>query len=176
MRGKFAEIPLGHAVYRTRERTAVAERPCPLLTFPRHRGRSISNTGLSQGFRYIAPSEREMHTHQRCQSATVTNKATASTTFRLRPLGDAISLTVRLRNTARTNMRTAAQTAVWTWIILATGWLAIVVWVAITEPIDGSVPWVYAMTAIVPPGSLLAFGAVLIWMARAFHRYISPTG
>ncbi len=71
-------------------------------------------------------------------------------------------------------MRTAAQTAVWTWIILATGWLAIVAWVAIMEPIDGSVPWVYAMTAIVPPGSLLALGAVLIWMARAFHRYISP--
>ena len=73
-------------------------------------------------------------------------------------------------------MRTAAQTAVWTWIILATGWLAIVGWVAIMEPIDDSVPWVYAMTAIVPPGSLLAVGAALLWMAQAFHRYISPTG
>ena len=117
-----------------------------------------------------------MHTRQRCQSATVADKVAVWATFRLPPLGDAISLTLRLRNTARISMRTAAQTAVWTWIILAVGWLAIVAWVAITEPIDGSVPWVYAMTAIVPPGSLLAFGAVLIWMARAFHRYISPTG
>jgi hypothetical protein len=77
-------------------------------------------------------------------------------------------------------MRTAAQTAVWTWIILSIGWLAIVVWVAAMEPLDDSVPWAYAMTAIVPPASLLAVGAVLVWTARAFHsafhRYISPAG
>ena len=73
-------------------------------------------------------------------------------------------------------MRTAAQTAVWTWIILSVGWLAIVAWVAMMEPLDDSVPWVYAMTALVPPGSLLAVGAALVWTARAFHRYISPAG
>ena len=73
-------------------------------------------------------------------------------------------------------MRTAAQAAVWTWIILSVGWLAIVAWVAIVEPMDDPVPWVYAMTAIVPPGSLLAVGAALIWTGRAFHRYIRPTG
>jgi hypothetical protein len=71
-------------------------------------------------------------------------------------------------------MRTAAQTAVWTWIILSIGWLAIVAWVAMIEPMDDAVPWVYAMTALVPPGTVLAVGAMLVWTARAFHRYISP--
>jgi hypothetical protein len=51
-----------------------------------------------------------------------------------------------------------------------------VAWVAIMEPLDESVPWVYAMTALVPPGSLLAVGAALIWTARAFHRYVSSIG
>jgi hypothetical protein len=117
-----------------------------------------------------------MHALRRCQSATVTNKVTASATFRLRLTNAAINLIDRLRNTARTSMRTAAQTAVWTWIILAAGWFAIVAWVAVMEPVGDSMPWVYAMTAIVPPGTLLAFGATLIWMVRAFHRYISPSG
>jgi hypothetical protein len=48
-----------------------------------------------------------------------------------------------------------------------------VAWVAIMEPMDESVPWVYAMTAVVPLGSLLLVGAVLTGAARAFQRHIS---
>lgn len=94
----------------------------------------------------------------------------------MRLAGDAINFIVRLRNTAGISMRTAAQTAVWTWIIFATGWLAIVAWVAVIEPVGDSMPWVYAMTAVVPPGTVLAFGAALIWMVRAFHKYMRPSG
>ena len=72
-------------------------------------------------------------------------------------------------------MRTAAQAAVWTWIILSIGWLAMVAWVAVVEPLNESVPWAYAMTAVVPPGSLLAVGVALIWTAGALRRYISST-
>jgi hypothetical protein len=71
-------------------------------------------------------------------------------------------------------MRTTAQAAVWTWIILSIGWLAIVVWVAIIEPMDEAAPWVYAMTAVVPPTSLLVVGAVLTWTVRALLRCLSP--
>ncbi len=73
-------------------------------------------------------------------------------------------------------MRTAAQTAVWTWIILSIGWLAIVAWVAIAEPLDDSLPLVYVMTAVVPPACLLAVGVALNWIARAFHRYTARLG
>ena len=71
-------------------------------------------------------------------------------------------------------MRTAAQAAVWTWIILSIGWLAVVVWVAIIEPMDHAAPWVYPMTAVVPPASLLVVGAALTWTARALLRCLSP--
>jgi len=68
-------------------------------------------------------------------------------------------------------MRTAAQAAVWTWIVLSIGWMAMVAWVAIVEPIDESSPWpAYAMTALVPPGALLAVGAALSWTARALQK------
>ena len=70
-------------------------------------------------------------------------------------------------------MRTATQAAVWTWVVLSIGWLAIVAWVATVEPIDGSGLRVYAMTAVVPPGMLLAAGAVLSWTARTVQRYAS---
>ena len=95
--------------------------------------------------------------------------------FRLSLLGEEASVTVSVPQNRQNKMRTAAQTAVWTWIILSIGWLAIVAWVAMMEPMDGSVPWIYAMTAVVPPGSLLATGAVLIWAGRTFHSYISST-
>ena len=71
-------------------------------------------------------------------------------------------------------MRTTAQAAVWTWITLSTGWLVMVVWVAIIEPMDEAVPWVYGMTAVVPPASLLVVGAALTWTVRALLRYLSP--
>jgi hypothetical protein len=68
-------------------------------------------------------------------------------------------------------MRTAAQAAVWTWIVLSVGWMAMVAWAAIVEPIDESGPWAaYAMTALVPPGAVLAVGAALSWTARALQR------
>ena len=70
-------------------------------------------------------------------------------------------------------MRTATQAAAWTWVVLSIGWLAIVTWVATVEPLDSSGPWVYAMTAVVPPGMLLAAGAVLSWAAHTFQRYAS---
>jgi hypothetical protein len=68
-------------------------------------------------------------------------------------------------------MRTAAQAAVWSWIAFAMGWMPVVAWVAIME-MDESVTLVaYAMTALVPPGCcLLAVGAALSWMTRAFQR------
>jgi hypothetical protein len=70
-------------------------------------------------------------------------------------------------------MRTAAQAAVWSWIALAIGWVAVVAWVAIME-MDESVPLAaYAMTALVPPGCLLAVGAALSWTTRAFQRNVS---
>ena len=72
------------------------------------------------------------------------------------------------------SMRTAAQAAVWTWIILSVGWLAIVTWVAIIEPMDDGAPWVYAMTAAAPPASLFVAGAALTWTVRVFVRYLSP--
>jgi hypothetical protein len=50
-----------------------------------------------------------------------------------------------------------------------------VAWAAIMEPIDESVPWVYAMTAVVPPGSLLLVGVALTRTARAFQRHINAT-
>ena len=71
-------------------------------------------------------------------------------------------------------MRTTAQAAVWTWIILSIGWLAMVVWVAIIEPMDEAAPWVYAVTAVVPPASLLVVGAALTWTVRALLRCLSP--
>jgi hypothetical protein len=71
-------------------------------------------------------------------------------------------------------MRTAAQTAVLTWIILSVGWLAIVTWVAIIEPMDEAAPWVYAMTAAAPPVSLFVVGAVLTWAVRLLLRCLSP--
>ena len=89
--------------------------------------------------------------------------------------GDEVSVLLRFRKPARMSMRTAAQAAVWTWIVLSIGWLAMVAWVAIMEPIDESVPWVYAMTAVVPPGSLLLVGAALTRTARAFQRHIRAT-
>ena len=70
-------------------------------------------------------------------------------------------------------MRTATQAAFGAWVVLSIGWLATVAWVATVEPIDGSGPWVYTMTAVVPPGMLLAVGAALSWTARAFQRYAS---
>src|SRR5262245_42073398 len=67
----------------------------------------------------------------------------------------------------RLRMRTAAQAAVWSWIALSIGWMAVVAWVALME-MDESVPLAaYAMTALMPPGCLLAFGAALSWTARA---------
>jgi hypothetical protein len=96
-------------------------------------------------------------------------------TFPLASIRVRVQRHVRFRKTARISMRTAAQAAVWTWIVLSMGWLAMVAWVAIVEPVDESVPWVYAMTAVVPPGSLLVFGAALTWTARAFQKYISAT-
>ena len=45
-----------------------------------------------------------------------------------------------------------------------------VAWVAIIEPMDDATPWVYTMTAVVPPGSILAVGAALTLTARAFLR------
>ena len=74
---------------------------------------------------------------------------------------------------ARISVRTVAQAAVWTWIILSIGWLAMVAWVAIIEPMDDATPWVYTMTAVVPPGSILAVGAALTLTARAFLRCLS---
>jgi hypothetical protein len=71
-------------------------------------------------------------------------------------------------------MRTAAQAVVWTWIILSIGWLVMVVWVAIIEPMDEASPWVYAMTAVVPPASLLVVGAALTWTVRVLLRCLSP--
>jgi hypothetical protein len=70
-------------------------------------------------------------------------------------------------------MRTTAQTAMWTWIILSVAWLAMVAWVAMIEPMDEALPWVYAMTAVVPPLSLLAVGAALTWTAGTLLRYLS---
>jgi hypothetical protein len=70
-------------------------------------------------------------------------------------------------------MRTAAQASIWTWIVLSVGWLAMVAWVAIMEPIDQSAPWAYVMTAVAPPVSLFAIGAVSIWAAKAFFRCMS---
>jgi hypothetical protein len=92
--------------------------------------------------------------------------------FRLPLLGDEISVNIRIHKAARISMRTAAKGAVWTWIILSFGWLAMVAWVAIIEPMDEAVPWVYAMTAVVPPLSLLVVGAALTWTARALLRYL----
>jgi hypothetical protein len=63
---------------------------------------------------------------------------------------------------------------VWTWIILSVGWLAMVAWAAIVEPMDEAAPWAYAMTAVVPPVSLLVVGAALSWTVRAIFRYLSP--
>ena len=57
--------------------------------------------------------------------------------------------------------------------MLSIGWLTMVAWVAIIEPMDEAAPWAYAMTAIVPPTSLLIVGAALIWMIRAFLRCLS---
>src|SRR5262245_34928814 len=54
------------------------------------------------------------------------------------------------------------------------GWLAMVVWAAIIEPMDRAAPWVYPMTAVVPPASLLVVGAALTWTARALLRCLSP--
>ena len=71
-------------------------------------------------------------------------------------------------------MRTTAQAAVWTWIILSVGWLAIVTWVAIIEPNDEVAPWVYAMTAAAPPVSLFVVGAALTWTVRLLLRCLSP--
>ena len=104
--------------------------------------------------------------------ATPTNKSEAREPFRLPLLGDEISVNIRIRKAARISMRTAAQTVVWTWIILSIGWLAMVAWVAVIEPMDEAVPWVYAMTAVVPPASLLVVGAALTWTARALLRYL----
>jgi bacteriorhodopsin len=70
-------------------------------------------------------------------------------------------------------MRIAGQAALWAWIVLAIGWLAAVTWVAFVESIEPSTHWVYAMTAVVPPGSVLAIGAALSWTARAFRRNAS---
>ncbi len=70
-------------------------------------------------------------------------------------------------------MGTMAQAAVWTWIILSVGWLAMVAWVAIIEPTNDAAPWAYAMTALVPPVSLLVLGAALTWTTRALFRRLS---
>jgi hypothetical protein len=56
---------------------------------------------------------------------------------------------------------TAAQAAVWSWIVLSVGWLAMVAWVAIVEPTDDAAPRAYAMTAVVPLASLLVIGVAL---------------
>jgi hypothetical protein len=94
--------------------------------------------------------------------------------FRL-PLSDGgISLNTGIRKTASINMRSVAQAAIWTWLILSTGWLIMVAWVAIIEPMEDAAPWAYAMTALVPPVSLLAFGATLTWTTRTLFRRLSP--
>ena len=89
-------------------------------------------------------------------------------------LGDEISVNTRFRKTARISMRTTAQAAVWTWIILSVGWLAIVAWVAIIEPMDEGAPWVYAMTAAAPPVNLFIVGTALTWTVRVLLRCLSP--
>ena len=67
-------------------------------------------------------------------------------------------------------MRIAGQAAFWTWIVLSVGWVAAVTWVVIMESLEPSTAWAYTMAAVVPPGILLAVGAALSWMARAFRR------
>ena len=104
--------------------------------------------------------------------ATLTNKTTVCKPFRLFLLGDEISLNIKDSQSRKNTLRTAAQAVVWTWIFLSVGWLAMVAWVAIIEPMDEAVPWVYAMTAVVPPVSLLVVGAALTWTARALLRYL----
>lgn len=89
-------------------------------------------------------------------------------------LADEISLNMRIRKAARISMRTVAQAAVWTWIILSLGWLAMVAWVAIIEPMDDAAPWAYATTALVPPASLLVIGVALTWTIRAALWCLSP--
>jgi hypothetical protein len=101
-------------------------------------------------------------------------KTTLYKPSRLPRLDDEISVNIRIRKTARISMRTMAQAAVWTWIILSVGWLAMVAWVAIVEPMNDAALWAYAMTALVPPVSLLVFGAALTWTTRALFRRLSP--
>ena len=83
------------------------------------------------------------------------------------------STSVTFRKADESSMRTATQAAWGAWVVLSIGWLVTVAWVATVEPIDSSWPWVYVMTAVVPPGILLAAGAVLSWTARTFQRYAS---